>query len=86
MQKWVYALPTKNEIEIKRKSVLQEELERTVAELGDKPGLGGNGVGTLILRTQYYDFSLTCYELACLWPHGPSQRQRHCATALCFGQ
>lgn len=51
MQKWVYALPTTNEIEIRRKNVLQEELERTVAELGDKPGLGGNGVGTLILRT-----------------------------------
>lgn len=51
MQKWVYALPMTNEIEIRRKNVLQEELERTVAELGDKPGLGGNGVGTLILRT-----------------------------------
>ena len=47
MQKWVFALPTTNEMEIKRKKVLQEELERTVADLGDKPGLGGNGVGTL---------------------------------------
>ena len=44
MQKWVFALPTTNEIEVKRKQVLQKELERTVADLGDKPGLGGNGL------------------------------------------
>ena len=44
MQKWILALPTTNEIEVKRKKVLQKELERTVADLGDKPGLGGNGV------------------------------------------
>ena len=44
MQKWVFALPTTNESEVKRKKVLQKELECTVAELGDKPGLGGNGV------------------------------------------
>ena len=44
MQKWVFALPTSNEAEIKRKDVLQKELERTVSELGDTPGLGGNGV------------------------------------------
>lgn len=44
MQKWVFALPTTNELELKRKKVLQKELERTVADLGDKPGLGGNGV------------------------------------------
>ena len=44
MQKWVFALPTSNESEIKRKDVLQKELERTVSELGDTPGLGGNGV------------------------------------------
>lgn len=48
MQKWVFALPTTNETEVKRKKILQKELERTVADLGDKPGLGGNGViGTL---------------------------------------
>lgn len=44
MQKWVFALPTSNEAEIKRKDVLQKELERTVSELGDTPGLGGNGL------------------------------------------
>lgn len=44
MQKWVFALPTTNETEVKHKEVLQKELERTVADLGDKPGLGGNGV------------------------------------------
>ena len=49
MQKWIFALPTTNEIEVKRKKVLQKELERMVVDLGDKPGLGGNGVGTLTL-------------------------------------
>jgi hypothetical protein len=44
MQKWVFALPTTSEAEIQRKEVLQQELERTVSELGDTPGLGGNGV------------------------------------------
>lgn len=45
MQKWVFALPTTSEAEVQRKEVLQKELERTVAELGGTPGLGGNGVG-----------------------------------------
>ena len=44
VQKWIFVLPMTNETEVKRKKVLQEELERTVADLGDKPGLGGNGV------------------------------------------
>lgn len=44
MQKWVFALPTTSEIERGRKEVLQRELERTVSELGDTPGLGKNGV------------------------------------------
>ncbi|KAK0509723.1 hypothetical protein JMJ35_008117 [Cladonia borealis] len=44
MQKWVFALPTTNEAEIRRKKVLQEELERTVSELGDTPGLGEDGL------------------------------------------
>ena len=44
MQKWVFALPMTNEAEIRRKDVIQEELERTVSELGDTPGLGGDGV------------------------------------------
>lgn len=44
MQKWVFALPRTNDAETKRKEVLQNELERTVADLGDKPGLGDNGV------------------------------------------
>ena len=53
MQKWVFALPTTNEIEVKRRKSLQNELEHTVADLGAKPGLGGNGVGTLIHRRQH---------------------------------
>lgn len=44
MQKWVLALPTSTETEKRRKDGLQKELERTVADLGDKPGLGGHGV------------------------------------------
>ena len=85
MQKWVFALPTTNEIEVKRKNSLQNELERTVADLGAKPGLGGNGVSTLIYR-RYSISLLTCSVLARFWTHGPPQRQRHCATALRFGQ
>ena len=53
MQKWVFALPTTTEIEVKRKKTLQNELERTVADLGAKPGLGGNGVGISTLRKEY---------------------------------
>lgn len=44
MQKWIHALPTVTEAEEKRKAVLQKELERTVAELGDTLGLGNDGV------------------------------------------
>ena len=44
MQKWVFALPTTTEVEKDRRRTLQTELERTVSELGDTPGLGGNGV------------------------------------------
>lgn len=44
MQKWIHALPTVTEAEGKRKIVLQKELERTVAELGDTLGLGNDGV------------------------------------------
>ena len=44
LQKWVFALPTTCETEVERKRVLQKELERIVADLGDTPGLGGNGV------------------------------------------
>ena len=86
MQKWVFALPTNNEMEVKQKKALQKELERTVADLGDKPGLGGDGVGNLTLGRKNQNVSLTCFAIACFWPHGPPQRQRHCATALCFSQ
>lgn len=44
MQKWIHALPTVTEAEEERKSVLQKELVRTVAELGDTLGLGNDGV------------------------------------------
>ena len=70
MQKWVFALPTTNEIEVKRKKVLQRELERTVADLGDKLGLGGNGVGPSTFRRRHHNFLLSSL-LACLWTHGP---------------
>ncbi|KAK4695255.1 ethanolamine kinase, partial [Lecanoromycetidae sp. Uapishka_2] len=44
MQKWAFALPTDNKAQVIRKDVLQKELERTVSDLGDLPGLGGNGL------------------------------------------
>ena len=44
MQKWIFALPTSTKAEISRKSMLQQELERSSAELSNVPGLGGNGV------------------------------------------
>ncbi|KAI4113903.1 MAG: hypothetical protein LQ345_005209 [Seirophora villosa] len=44
IQKWIFALPTASELEKKRKNELQIELERTVAELGDLPSLGNNGL------------------------------------------
>ncbi|MCJ1249356.1 hypothetical protein MMC30_006579 [Trapelia coarctata] len=44
MHKWVHALPTRTEQEKKRQAVLHQELIRTVAELGDRPGLGKDGL------------------------------------------
>ena len=64
MQKWVFALPATNETEVKHREVLQKELERTVADLGNKPGLGGNGV--LALRRIIRSGRLTntfCFSL-----------------------
>lgn len=44
MQKWVHALPARNPAEEERQAKYQKELERLVKELGDTPGLGGDGV------------------------------------------
>ena len=44
MQKWIYALPTRTEVQKHRKHQLQEELKRTVNDLADLPGLGENGL------------------------------------------
>ncbi|KAI9873205.1 MAG: hypothetical protein M1830_000710 [Pleopsidium flavum] len=44
MQKWIFALPIATEAEIRRKDTLQKELERTVKDLGDTPGLGKDGL------------------------------------------
>lgn len=44
MQKWILALPAATDAEMMRKNVLQKELERTVAELGNTPSLGEDGV------------------------------------------
>ena len=43
MQKWLFAIPSGTEAEATRKVVLQNELERTVKELADRPGLGTDG-------------------------------------------
>ncbi|KAL9029538.1 MAG: hypothetical protein Q9196_002235 [Gyalolechia fulgens] len=44
IQKWIFALPTSNEDESQRKGSLQKQLERTVADLGDMPSLGKDGL------------------------------------------
>lgn len=44
LHKWICALPTQNEFQKHRKVVLERELQRTVAELGHRPGLGQHGV------------------------------------------
>lgn len=45
LQKWIFALPSANEVEKQRKKTLQKELERTVADLANVPSLGNDGVG-----------------------------------------
>lgn len=44
MQKWILALPSSTEAEVARNTSLQKELEKTVKDLGDRPGLGKDGV------------------------------------------
>ena len=44
MQKWILALQTGTEAECKRKDTLQHELDRTVQEFVDNPGVGKDGV------------------------------------------
>lgn len=83
MQKWIFALPTTTETEVERKRVLQTELGRTVADLSDKPGLGGNGVPRHSEGNMNQNVSLIGSALACFWPYGPPQRQCHCATTFC---
>ena len=85
MQKWVFALPTTNETELKQKKVLQKELERTVTDLGGKPGLGGNGVFWHSEATQIRMIALIRSALACFWSYGLTQRQCHCATTFWYG-
>lgn len=44
MQKWILALPVDHAAEQQRQQRLQKELERTVKELADRPGLGNHAV------------------------------------------
>ncbi|KAL2269850.1 hypothetical protein VTJ83DRAFT_2034 [Remersonia thermophila] len=44
MQKWIFALPTDTEPQRARQAELQHELQRLVAELSQRPGLGANGL------------------------------------------
>ncbi|OAA39695.1 Protein kinase-like domain protein [Metarhizium rileyi] len=44
MQKWILALPTDTEPRRERRSLLQEELEKMVKRLAQRPGLGNNGL------------------------------------------
>ncbi|SLM37577.1 choline ethanolamine kinase [Lasallia pustulata] len=44
MQKWILALPVDTDAERQRQPRLQKELKQTVKELGDRPGLGKDGL------------------------------------------
>ena len=44
IQKWIFALPIGNEAEQRRQAVLQQELGRTVEQLGSLPQSGIDGV------------------------------------------
>ena len=44
MHKWILALPVNTDAEKQRQPRLRKELERTLKELGDRPGLGKDGV------------------------------------------
>ena len=44
MQKWIYALPATTDAEKERQVLLQKELDRTISEFADLPGLGPNGL------------------------------------------
>lgn len=58
MHKWIYALPTRTKAEKERQAVLDQELKRAVAELGDIPGLGKDGVS---ISWFYVPFSTSTY-------------------------
>lgn len=44
MQKWILALPTDTEKQLKKQALLQRELTEVVHKLSQRPGLGHNGV------------------------------------------
>ncbi|KAK2589753.1 hypothetical protein QQS21_012565 [Conoideocrella luteorostrata] len=44
MQKWILALPTDTEQRRERVTLLQKELEEMIQRLGNRPGLGNNGL------------------------------------------
>lgn len=46
MQKWILALPRDTEQQRQRQSLLQQEFDELVERLGQRPGLGNNGVST----------------------------------------
>ena len=53
MQKWVLALSAGTKDERQKKDMLQMELERSAKELSNTPGLGGNGVSTMLRSTRH---------------------------------
>jgi len=50
MQKWIFALPTDTEEQRSRQTELQKELTGLVSELSQRPGLGQNGVSTVLAK------------------------------------
>lgn len=49
MQKWLLALPTETDQQRERQATLRQELTEMISKLGNRPGLGQNGVRTQTL-------------------------------------
>ena len=66
MQKWIFALPARTKAEVAQNTMLQQELERSSAELSDVPGLGGSGV-CYIQSMATQGLNRLTGALACFW-------------------
>lgn len=80
MQKWIFALPSETPAQKERQALLQNELRSLVADLGQRPGLGKDGVSfpPLTASPSLPQRSNNVLS-ACLRSLRPSLRQRNCA-------